>query len=75
MNTPLGVWGFSKMSDEGRHMKRSHSHKIRPRLREHKSHSQFVQSFFSISNFNVPIHGVRHSIYRNGCLGKQDEQG
>jgi len=21
----------------------------------------------------MPIHGVRHPIYRNGCLGKQDE--
>jgi len=65
---------ISKISDEGRHLKSSHSHEIRPKQREHKFHSQFVQSFLFISNFNVSIHGVRHPIYRNGCLGKQDEK-
>ena len=65
----------SPMSDESRHLKIFHSHKIRPKLRGHKSHSQFVHIFFSFSNFNVWIHGVRHHIYRNGCLGKQDDGG
>jgi len=30
-NTPLGVCGISKISDEGRDLKNSHSHKIRPK--------------------------------------------
>jgi len=30
-NTPLGVYGISKISDEGRHLKSYHSHKIRPK--------------------------------------------
>ena len=32
---PLAVWGFSKMSNEGRHLKNSQSHKIRPKFKEH----------------------------------------
>ena len=63
-NTPLGVWGISKISDEGRHLKKSHSYKIRPKMREHKSHSQFVLSFLSVSKFNVKIHEARHPLYR-----------
>ena len=74
MDTPLGVWGFSKMSDEGLHFKSSHSHKIRPKLREHKSHTNCTDVSFYIK-IQHEIHGVRHPIYRNGCLGKQDEQG
>jgi len=32
-----------------------------------------MQSFPSISNFNMKIQGVRHPIYRRWCLGDQDE--
>jgi len=74
-NTPLGMCGIPKISDEGHHLKRSHSHKIRPMKRAHKSHSQFVQSFLSISKFNVPIHEARHPIYRKGSLDGKVEQG
>ena len=34
-----------------------------------------MQSFPSSIKFNMKIHGVRHPIYRNGHIGKQDEQG
>jgi len=40
--------GFSKISEEGCHLKNSHSRKIRPKLGEHKSHTICVEFSFYI---------------------------
>ena len=41
--------GFSKISVEGRHLKSSHPHKIRPKLREHESHTICAEFSFYIN--------------------------
>jgi len=74
----LGVWSSSKISELTVTWKLSNHSRWDLMLWENKPHkhlTQFVQSNFSIQIQHVKIHGVRHPIYKNGCLGKQDEQG